>query len=128
VALNPGVIEIKNAEILAGMLKHPCHPTLMKIILWVAKNHGVMFTEYYREQEHPNDLHGVIPVRAVDIRSWDYNGGADRAQAIEQEINDKWIYDPERPGMQVAILHDSGRGMHFHIQVHPRTRGRYALS
>ncbi|MCG8638291.1 MAG: hypothetical protein MI862_01080 [Desulfobacterales bacterium] len=29
-------------------------------------------TESYREKRHMNDLHDVLPVRTVDLRSWCY--------------------------------------------------------
>jgi hypothetical protein len=120
----PGVIEVKNPEVFEGLLKHTLYPTLTEVVVWIAKTYGLVVTESYRKQRHPNDLHGVLPLRAIDIRAWCYNGGFERARIIEQKINEEWVYDPGRPDMKVALLHDSGQGVHFHIQVHPLTRRR----
>ena len=40
---------------------------------------------------------------------------------IEEEVNRRWVYDPERPLMNVAWWHDSGQGPHLHTQVHDNT-------
>ena len=118
--MRPGEIGIKDSEVLLGLLQNAFHPALRRIIIDVADNFGLMMTESYRQQQHLNDLHGTAPVRAIDIRSWCYA----YPNAIEKWINDNWVYDPDRPDMKCAILHDAGSGMHFHIQVHPMTRRR----
>ncbi len=120
--IQAGEIKIKDPGILVGLMKKPFTPMLVEIVSWVAKTYGLVMTESYRHQRHPNDLHGVDPVRAVDLRSWCYDG--DMAHQIRDEINQKWAYDPIRPDRQVAIIHDIGQGVHFHIQVHPRTERR----
>jgi hypothetical protein len=120
----PGVIEIKNTEVFRGLLDYPVDSKLSKVILWIVENFGLVITETYRNKRHPNDLHGEIPIRAFDIRAWCYNGGFERARSIERQINEEWVYDAGRPDMKVARLHDSGQGVHFHIQVHPLTGRR----
>ena len=88
---------------------------LCTIILWVAERWGLMITESFRPQRHPNDLHGTDPVRALDLRYWFYS--PELAHEIAEHINKRFIYDPSRPEMKVAIIHNTGSGMHFHIQV-----------
>ncbi len=113
----PGMIQVKNTTVLAGMLLHKFDPKLVEVVSWIVDEFGLLFTESWRLAKHPGDLHSTTPVRAIDIRSWVY----DDPEAVAAEINARWQYDPERPGKLCALLHDSGNGMHFHIQVHPRT-------
>ena len=61
----------------------------------------IVITEGYRPKQHQNDLHGQIPVRAIDIRSWIYIC----PQKLADKINFAWIYDPTRLNMKVAIYH-----------------------
>lgn len=117
--MKPGVIQIKTAAVLKGLMSKQYEPTLIEIIVWVAISFGLVLTESYRKKTHGGDLHGTTPVRANDLRTWCYPDG--QAQEIAQAINDRWLYDPNRPHMKVAIIHDSGRGIHFHIQTHPNT-------
>ena len=118
--MKPGQIEIKSPDVLRGLLGHQFSPLLSHILIDVAEKLGVVITESYRKQRHANDLHGTDPVRAIDIRSWCYA----YPEAVANHINDRWIYDPGRPDMKCALLHDAGKGIHFHIQVHPYTRRR----
>ncbi len=114
-------IKIKNAEVLSSILGHVFHPVLIDVIVWVAISFGLMITEGWRPRRHASDLHGVPdPVRAIDLRSWFYR--PEKATQIEQAINNRWIYDPNRPNMKVAMIHKvKGGALHFHIQVHPNT-------
>jgi hypothetical protein len=116
--MKPGEIRIKNNIVLGSLLRYSVDPTLVEIIGWLALLHGITITEGWRRQRHSNDLHGVVPVRAIDVRSWDYPD----PEAVAREINETWQYDPERPEKQCCVLHDIGEGMHLHIQVHPNTR------
>lgn len=110
-------IEIKDKKVLSALMNRLYHPILIDIVSDVADKFGIVITEAYRDQKHPNDLHGTYPVRAIDLRSWIY----ELPEIVENYINNKWIYDPKRSAMKVAILHDSGQGVHFHIQVYPNT-------
>ena len=116
--IKPGAILIKDNLILTGLMFHTFDFRLIEIIGWLAITHGIYITEGYREKRHADDLHGTRPVRAIDCRERVY------ADAIEitKEINDRWTYDPERLHKKCCVLHDVGKGMHMHIQVHPRTR------
>jgi len=83
---------------------------------------GMLGTVYITSLYRPEDegIHNTIPLRALDIRCRDGLIGG----ALEKAVNKKWIYDPQRPQMKVCWFHDSGRGIHLHIQVHSRTRRR----
>jgi len=95
-------------------------PLLITIICEIIDNFGIRMSESWREKKHPNDLHGTNPVRAIDISEWVYNDG--QAQDIEKWINNRWVYDPDRTRMKVAVLHKVRGGvLHFHIQVHQNT-------
>ena len=118
--ITPGQIQIKDTKVLEGLIERNISPLLMNILFWVAQTYGVMVTESYREKKHMNDLHGVLPMRAIDIRSWDYPDGKDRE--IYNKINTMWQYDHERPKMKCCVWHDSGQGEHFHLQVGYNTR------
>ena len=114
---------IKDKEVLRGLMERRYSPILIDIICYVAHKYGFVMTESYREKKHRNDLHGTIPVRANDLREWCYPAGF--AKTIKDDINAKWQYDPRRPKTKFcAKIHDVGNGIHFHIQVHPRTRVR----
>ena len=117
--IKKGFIEIKNSQVLAGLMAHKFHPVLTQIIVWLANNYGMVMTESFRPAMHQGDVHSTDPVRAVDIRSKCYEG--DQAGKIRDEINSLWQYDSNRPNMQCALIHDAGMGVHFHIQVHPNT-------
>ena len=120
--MKPGKIEIKDPNILIGLMERRYSPLLIRIIAGIAKKHGLVMTESYRPKKHMNDLHGSQPVRAIDLRTWCYSDSF--AYRIMDEINNRWEYDPIRPQKKVAIIHDAGNGLHFHIQVHPHTRRR----
>jgi hypothetical protein len=118
--MKPGEITIKDTYVLKGLLQNSFHPRLQEIILSTADRFGLTMTESYRPKKHLHDLHGTVPVRAIDIRSWCYA----YPEAVADWINDVWVYDADRPDMKCALLHDAGQGIHFHIQVHPLTRRR----
>ncbi len=113
-------IEVKNAEVLCSLMIHPVDPKLIEIICCIMENDGGVITEGFRIQRHRNDLHGIIPVRAIDLRSRDYSN----PEEVESRINKMWEYDYNRSHKKVCVYHGSGLGKHFHIQVHPHTRRR----
>ena len=72
-------------------------------------------TSMYRIDD--TGVHGTLPLRGIDIRCHiDVMG-----TFLENYINNKWIYDFERPDKKCAIYHDVGNGKHLHIQSHPNT-------
>lgn len=121
--MNPGEIVIKDVNVLRGLFEKEYDPILIDIACYVSDKYGIVITESFREKLHPGDLHGTEPeVRAFDLREWVYTKTF--AKEIEDDINAKWIYDPERPHMKCAWIHENRktRGVHFHIQTHPNTR------
>lgn len=119
--ISPGEIKIKHPSILVALMERQYSPLLIQIIADVAKEHGIVITEAWREPLHMGDVHSRM--RAVDLRSWCYPDQL--AYEIRHEINRRWEYDYERPDMDVAIIHKTkGGGLHFHIQVHENTRRR----
>ena len=119
-------VEIKNKKTMRNFLGSGYHPILIDVVCWMYDEFKdfsyyvfgvaeIIFTCGYREGS--TGVHGTIPTRGIDIRSWVFK----HPEKIEKKINDTWIYDPERPEMNVAWVHDSGKGSHFHIQVHPNT-------
>jgi hypothetical protein len=93
------------------------HYHLRAVLRWVSSRFGMCFviTSLYRMDD--NGVHGQLPCRGTDLRCHSET----LAEEICNLINAHWTYDPERPGMNVAIAHDTGRGYHLHIQVHPNT-------
>lgn len=74
-----------------------------------------IITSLYRIGD--NGVHGTLPLRALDERCR-YKPLGDM---IGDFLNDRWIYDPSRPGFKVCLCHNTGRGLHLHYQVHPNT-------
>jgi len=68
-------------------------------------------TSLYRMDD--NGVHGTLKLRGIDYRMRSRIIG----KAAEKYINDRWIYDPNRPEMKCAVLHDAGNGLHLHTQV-----------
>lgn len=121
--VSPGEFWIKDSSIAMGFATQVFHPYLLDILTWLVERHGVVVTESWRPQTHPNDLHGTDPVRALDLRSWCY-GPREKIREIAGEINERWTYDPKRPDMACCVVHQNraSLGIHAHVQVHPRTR------
>jgi hypothetical protein len=114
-------IEIKNSDVLRGLMSRSYDMHLIDIICSVAAKYGLVMTESYRYPIRPGDLHSTDPVRAVDLRSRDYKPET-LCYEIEDWINKTWQYDPARPAMRCAIIHRvAGDVYHFHVQVHLNT-------
>jgi hypothetical protein len=80
---------------------------------WLSK--ACVITSIYRPDD--KGVHGHW--RGVDVRT--RNILKREAKEIEKYINYVWIYDPERPELNVALFHDSGLGEHLHLQIHNNT-------
>lgn len=112
-------IQIKDEEVLAGLMGREFHHRLIKIVCWIAEHYGLYMTESHRHAYHIGDTHATDPVRAIDLRERFY---AD-PEAVAAAINAKFQYDPERPKKLVAKIHENRntKGLHFHVQSHPNT-------
>ena len=112
-------IKIKDFSVLEQLLVCSYHSKLIEVLQWFCTTYEkVTFTCGHRSGDV--GVHGTLPCRAVDLRSLDY----ENPKSVEEQTNKVWTYDLTRPDMKVAFLHDVGSGMHFHIQVHDRTRRR----
>lgn len=109
--------KIKDNHIFLTLLAKNAHPKLVELLAWMifVKGYEVVATSFFRKTG--SGVHSTDPVRAIDIRSWIYQD----SYAVAYEINSDWIYDNTRPDLDVALLHDVGSGMHFHLQVHRNT-------
>ena len=111
----------KNHKVLVGMFKRAWHPKLIELLTWLTVRHSkITLTSASRDKPiHSNDsgIHMTDPLRAFDLRSRDFPD----PKRIEADINANFVYDPQRPYLQVCVYHDTGFGHHFHCQVHNRT-------
>ena len=97
------------------------HHKLIDLATWVVDFTGeIIITSALRMRTlYPLDsgIHTHLPLRALDIRSRIYND----PEKLCEVINNKFKYDKLRPDMKCAIYHDTGLGIHIHLQVHDRT-------
>lgn len=111
-------VVFKDERVYRAAFKNPWHPILIDIYLWIVNRfEKAVVTEAWRTPRVHNDVHSTLLLRAIDLRSWIYTS----PEWVEGEINNNWIYDPDRPLMHVCILHDVGTGKHLHVQVHNNT-------
>ncbi len=92
-------------------------PTLKQIVTELESETGLILTVTSLFRIDDEGVHGTLPLRGVDIRMRDHDIG----KLVEEKINDKWCYDPARLGVQCAVFHDIGKGIHLHLQSHPNT-------
>jgi hypothetical protein len=80
------------------------------------------FTSIRRTKEEDEALGGSgvhrvgPPWRAFDLGTVARGITQERADSIADYVNQRWIYDPARPQMQVAISRPHGSGPHLHCQ------------
>lgn len=117
------MIRLKDSSVLYSLGRVPYDEMLLTILTWIDDQYPgmVVMTCGYR----PGDpgVHGTIPCRGTDIRSWVFKN----PELVRNYINHMWEYDFKRPDMQVCVYHESKPGAddwHFHIQVHSNTRLR----
>ena len=103
------------------------HPNLIRVSIWLMEvvNEVVITSAFRTRKIHEEDsgIHTTDPLRAKDIRSYIYP----KPEALKNRINKIWTYDFDRPEIMVALLHDTGLGMHFHIQVHDNTKAMWEV-
>ena len=112
-------IQIKNKAVLTALLLKQYDHNLISIIedlIDILGERDVVITEGWRTG---GGVHSTLPCRGMDIRSWIYADA--ELEEIKMKINELWIYDPERPNMACMMVHNVGKGIHAHIQSHPRT-------
>ena len=114
-------MKIKSWKALKGLLIVAFHPKMVALAVWICcRLSEVVFTSGYRPKKiHDKDsgIASTKPCRHLDIRSYVYTD----PQSVVDDINKHWVYDPTREHLKCAVLHDVGRGVHIHLQVHPKT-------
>lgn len=91
---------------------------LRKIVTELESKTGLEFTVTSLYRMKDTGVHGVLPLRGIDLRMRDIDVG----KAIEKLVNTLWQYDTERPDKTCALLHGEGSNLHLHIQTHPNTK------
>lgn len=110
-------ITIKDHTVLAGMMRRASHPVLIDLCVWfVVRYSNTVFTCAFEERDYPS-VHSTDPLRGMDVRSTVFKN----PQAVADDVNNNWIYDPGRPWLNCAVYHDMGRGAHIHLQVCDKT-------
>jgi hypothetical protein len=90
---------------------------LRTILLWIEGRTGLELTITSLYRIGDSGVHGQLPLRGCDVRMRNPVIGDNYSEMI----NTYWKYDPSRPELKCALLHDSGSGLHLHVQVHPNT-------
>lgn len=95
------------------------HPILIEVLEDIEQEFGEKeFTSLYRKGDA--GVHGTILLRGTDVKERNEIVG----YVIKGWVNSRWRYDPERPEKKVCVYHDTGSGLHLHVQVHPNTQRR----
>ena len=82
-------------------------------------------TSLIRTADEDRELGGTgihVAGRAADVRTVGVK--QEYVDAMTQWINDKWVYDQDRPSLPVAYSKPHGSGPHLHIQAHQHTKAR----
>ena len=110
------MIQAVNYLVLKNLMAVEYDEQLINLALWVSHRlDKFCITSAYRLNDP--GVHGTIPCRGLDIRSFLYKDPDD----ICRDINEHWIYDASRPSIKCALYHDVGKGPHIHLQVCAKT-------
>lgn len=110
-------ISIKSVHTLESLLKVEYHPTLIRLAVWFSiRNSYLIITSAYRNFDR--GVHGTDPCRGIDARSWVF----DNPQAIADDVNANWVYDPMRLNLKCCVYGDEKHKDHFHLQVCDKTQ------
>lgn len=113
--MNNSIIQFKDDSVFIESVCVGWHPKLIVLLYWIkAKFYLVLITSAFRKG---TGVHGTTPLRALDLRARCYHN----PKEVVGIINKNWIYDSKRPHLMCALFHDTGNGVHIHIQVHPNT-------
>ena len=95
------------------------HTGFLSVVYYVEADEdtGLEFTVTSLFRIDDTGVHGTLPLRGIDFRMRDFDIG----RLVEKKINEKWCYDSKRSGVQCAVFHDVGKGIHLHIQSHQNT-------
>jgi len=92
---------------------------LRRMATWAEDQTGLEFTLTSQFRINDPGVHGQLPLRGIDWRMRNKAVG----NAIVDLINAEWKYDSSRPHLRCAKLHNTGQGLHIHLQVHQKTTG-----
>jgi hypothetical protein len=92
-------------------------PKLREMAKWIEKKTGLEFTITSIYRIGDDGVHGVLPVRGIDLRCRNLEIGI----SIEALINKSWVYDQSRLSKKCCYLHGNESNLHFHLQVHSKT-------
>lgn len=95
-------------------------PKLRAIALYLEERTGLTLTVTSLYRINDTGVHGATPLRGIDFRMRSPLIG----EAFENMVNCRWVYDPDRPEKQCAVLHGRGSNLHLHVQVHDNTELR----
>ncbi len=90
---------------------------LREIALAVESQFEVEFTITSLYRIGDSGVHGVLPLRAIDLRCHDRHLG----MLVKDFVNNHWSYDPNREQMGCAVFGDQNHLDNVHLQVHPNT-------
>lgn len=93
------------------------HPKLRRLATRLEQLTGVEFTITSLRRIGDLGIHGTDPLRAIDLRC----RSPDLGHLVEELIDARYIYDPQRPELHCAMFHNVGRGAHIHLQVSDET-------
>jgi len=127
----------KDYGVFEQIMANRYHFKLISILWWIYNKYDMFITCGYRSGD--NGVHGSDPCRGVDLRSW----FLEDPQAVADDINAHWTYDPARTSKKCAKFHavcskckksndgpivthcrhcgEELTGWHIHIQSHPNT-------
>lgn len=111
------MINVKNMEVFVGVIAKPWDPKLVELYKWVELRWpGTVITCAYEKRDYVS-VHNLDILRGLDLRSTTFK----MPLVVCDEINKAWSYDHKRPDKMCCVHHNVGRGIHFHLQVHPNT-------
>lgn len=90
---------------------------LRKMLDWLEISTGLNFTITSQYRIGDSGVHGVLPLRGIDLRMRNYEIGL----SIQELINTHWKYDPQRENLNCCMLHGDGSNLHLHLQTHYNT-------
>ena len=110
-------IRIKDIAVFYGIIAVRWHPKLVEVVTWADQQYPklLVFTSAHRPGP---GVHGTDPLRAIDLRSRHFIDPV----VVCDNFNDEWDYG--KSPYKVCVCHDSGQGIHFHIQVRDETKRR----
>lgn len=122
--ITPRIEEEWGYEIISGALRRIV--VAAETYMWHQHRKPIIITELMRNQEEQDNIYGETPKykerpwksvhqfgRGCDLRVWEYT--ASQVASLEDFLN-QFTYDSKRLHKKTCLVHDVGKGIHFHIQ------------